>query len=73
MSGPYSITGALFGTIIVFFLPILVHLKAMKQKTGSWGFVRCFLHISILVLAVGVALGQFVPWDKILPETTSSS
>jgi len=61
-----SITGAIFGTIIVFFLPIMVHLKATKQKTGSWGIIRTTVHVSILVFAVVIAIGQFIPWDTIL-------
>jgi len=68
-----SVTGALFGTIIVFFLPIAVHLKAMKQKTGSWGFFRSTIHASILLFAVVVAVGQFVPWDLIVGDDSSST
>ena len=55
-----SITGAFFGTVVVFILPIAVHLVAMKQQTGSWGMVRLPVHLAIIFAAVAIAIGQFV-------------
>jgi hypothetical protein len=56
-----SVTGGICGTILVFILPILIHLVANKEKHGEWGYARTTFHIAFLLFGIALSMGQFIP------------